>query len=133
MIEELLKELIAAVKANTNALIATLAEAPAAPAPAPVAEPKKSKTKVETPAALATPPPAAEEAPKAETKAITPAINLDTLRAIAQEILDAGGLEEIRKVNAEQGIKRVSECPPEKFESLQKALTALKDKLTKAV
>jgi hypothetical protein len=121
MIEETLQQLTAAIKDLTAALksqptvTTTVTETPA-----------PAKAKKEKPAAAPAPEPVAE-APKAEpTPAAEPVkeaapITLADLRAAAQKILDANaakgtdGVAIIREINTRHGIKKISECPAEKF------------------
>jgi hypothetical protein len=102
----------------------------AAPAPAPVVP-----AKVEAPAPVpkAKPAPAPEPAPSAEdaedieeTPAVPPPgkVTQADLRDAASKLLEQKKLPEILRINREHGIRRITECPEEKYESVYAALTA---------
>ena len=128
MLENLIQELTKALIANTEALNRLASNTPAAPAApaAPQAEPTKRGRKAAESAPAAETPAQAAPAPAAPAE---PAIDLAALRTLAQQILDLGGLDKIKAINAELGIKKVSECPPEKFGDLSKALSKAKGEL----
>ena len=132
MIEETLNQLTAAIKELTAALknqpapvvTATVTETPA---PAPV------KAKKEKPAAAPAPEPVAETPkvePTPEPVKEAPPITVADLRAAAQKILDANaakgtdGVAIIREINTKHGIKKISECPAEKFAAVLADLQA---------
>jgi len=117
MIEETLNQLTAAIKDLT----AALKNQPTATVTATVTEsPAPAKAKKEKPVAAPAPEPVAE-APKAEPVKEAPPITLADLRAAAQKILDSNaakgtdGVAIIREINTKHGIKKISECPVEKF------------------
>jgi hypothetical protein len=127
MIETKLTELTEAIRQLTAALNHRNV---AAPAPAPVVP-----AKVEAPAPVpkAKPAPAPEPAPSAEdaedieeTPAVPPPgkVTQADLRDAASKLLEQKKLPEILRINREHGIRRITECPEEKYESVYAALTA---------
>lgn len=65
-------------------------------------------------------PPAAKDAEPAErTSKVTQA----DLRDVAQKLLAQKKLPEILRINREHGIKRITECPEEKYEAVYASLT----------
>lgn len=112
MIEESLNRLSEAIEKLTAALQShqTIVATSAVPQSQPEAVPtktRKAKTTAE-PTAEATPP-----APTPEPAKPTGPTVAD-LRAMAQQILDAGQPEKLRELNKKYGC-RASECPPERI------------------
>lgn len=122
MIETKIQELTEAIRQLTVTLNSMRSVAPApAPTPAPVAKP--------TPAPVAPPPPA--PAPVAEEEEDAPPempapnkVTQADLRDVASKLLEQKKLPEILRINREHGIRRITECPEEKYESVYAALTA---------
>lgn len=120
MLEKLLTiltALVAAIEANTAAQLGNASKK------ATTATPKKADT----------PAPTEDPTPDKKSDPAPSGVTMEALRAVAQELLDQGGLAKIKEVNAKLGIKKVSECPPEKYEELFKALSALKSSTDSAV
>ena len=133
MIETKLTELTEAIRQLTAALnhrnVATPAPAPVAPAkveaPAPALKAKAvpapepvAPAKVEAPA---------EEVEEEEELPAVPApgkVTQADLRDAASKLLEQKKLPEILRINREHGIRRITECPEEKYESVYAALTA---------
>lgn len=112
MIEEKIDQLIAALNANTAALAGSAAKAE---------EPKATKTPDPKPVATPTPAPAAETTPTGPT--------MTDLRALAQQLVDAGRVSDVKDANKALGFAKVSECPPDKFAELHTKLKAAVDAL----
>lgn len=111
MIEEKIDQLIAALNANTAALAGSAAKPPKAEKPK--TEEKKSETaKVE------------EKKPDAP---VGP--TMTDLRALAQQLVDAGRVSDVKDANKALGFAKVSECPPDKFTELHTKLKAAVDAL----
>lgn len=72
---------------------------------------------------LELPPPAPESAP-IEQPIVPDNLTVDDLRTAAQQLLTLKRLPEILRINKEHGIRRITDCPPEKFVAVH---TALKD------
>jgi len=53
-----------------------------------------------------------------------PTITVNDLRNLAQALLDKGKLASIQKINADHGIKRLSEATSAQINSIHQALTA---------
>lgn len=143
MIETTIHELTAAIRDLTAALknrpgaiaapVETIKENPApasskrkpAPAPAPTPEPA---AEIPTPPAPAPAPeaPAAEvPLPGTDGEVKAPGkITQADLRDVAQKLLAQKALPEILRINKEHGIRRITECPEEKYEAVYEALTA---------
>lgn len=125
MIETKLTELTEAIRQLTAALNTArpVAAAPIkveAPAPAPV--PVKA-----APAPAPAPEPSAEEVEDVEETPAVPApgkVTQADLRDAASKLLEQKKLPEILRINREHGIRRITECPEEKYESVYAALTA---------
>ena len=125
MIETKLTELTEAIRQLTAALNTArpVAAAPIkveAPAPAPVKA-------APAPAPAPAPEPSAEEVEDVEETPAIPASGKVTqadLRDAASKLLDQKKLPEILRINREHGIRRITECPEEKYESVYAALTA---------
>ena len=125
MIETKLTELTEAIRQLTAALNTArpVAAAPIkveAPAPAPV--PVKA-----APAPAPAPEPSAEEVEDVEEAPAVPApgkVTQADLRDAASKLLEQKKLPEILRINREHGIRRITECPEEKYESVYAALTA---------
>ena len=123
MIETKLTELTEAIRQLTAALNTArpVAAAPIkveAPAPAPV------KAAPAPAPALA---PSAEEVEDVEEAPAVPApgkVTQADLRDAASKLLEQKKLPEILRINREHGIRRITECPEEKYESVYAALTA---------
>lgn len=119
MIETKLTELTEAIRQLTAALSTVR---PAAPASAPVVP-----VKVEAPAPAPAPEPSAEEVEDMEETPAIPApgkVTQADLRDAASKLLEQKKLPEILRINREHGIRRITECPEEKYESVYAALTA---------
>lgn len=121
MIETKLTELTEAIRQLTAALntVRPVAAAPIkveAPAPAPVKA-----------APAPAPEPSAEEVEDVEEAPAVPApgkVTQADLRDAASKLLEQKKLPEILRINREHGIRRITECPEEKYESVYAALTA---------
>lgn len=125
MIETKLTELTEAIRQLTAALN-TARPVPAAPikveAPAPA--PVKAAP---APAPAPAPEPSAEEVEDVEEAPAVPApgkVTQADLRDAASKLLEQKKLPEILRINREHGIRRITECPEEKYESVYAALTA---------
>lgn len=123
MIETKLTELTEAIRQLTAALN-TARPVAAAPikveAPAPVPAPVKA-------APAPAPEPSAEEVEDVEEAPAVPApgkVTQADLRDAASKLLEQKKLPEILRINREHGIRRITECPEEKYESVYAALTA---------
>lgn len=126
MIETKIQELTEAIRQLTVSLNSMRSVAPAtvsAPAAPVVTKP--------TPASITPPPPApapsTEEAEEEEAPLELPTPNKVTqadLRDVASKLLEQKKLPEILRINREHGIRRITECPEEKYESVYAALSA---------
>lgn len=127
MIETKLTELTEAIRQLTAALN-TARPVAAAPikveAPAPAPAPVKVAP---APAPAPAPEPSAEEVEDVEEAPAVPApgkVTQADLRDAASKLLEQKKLPEILRINREHGIRRITECPEEKYESVYAALTA---------
>ena len=115
MIETKIQELTEAIRQLTVTLNSMRS---VAPAPAP------------TPAPVAPPPPAPAPVAEEEEEDAPPEMPLPNkvtqadLRDVASKLLEQKKLPEILRINREHGIRRITECPEEKYESVYAALTA---------
>lgn len=127
MIEKDIQDLTAAI----NNLIAALnnRSLPAQPVAEtkPVAEepkPKANKT-VEPEAPKAeTPKIVLSEVPTAAEPVITGPVTQADLRDVASKLLAQKRLPDILRINKEHGIRRITECPAEKYEAVYASLNA---------
>jgi hypothetical protein len=122
MIETKIQELTEAIRQLTVSLNAMR---PMAAAPTPVAAPAPVKV-APAPAPAPTPEPSAEEVEDEETP-VVPApgkVTQADLRDAASKLLEQKKLPEILRINREHGIRRITDCPEEKYESVYAALTA---------
>ena len=123
MIETKLTELTEAIRQLTAALntVRPVAAAPAPVVPAKVEAPAPAPKVAPAPA----PEPSAEE--DVEEAPAVPApgkVTQADLRDAASKLLEQKKLPEILRINREHGIRRITECPEEKYESVYAALTA---------
>ena len=122
MIETTIQELTAAIKELTVALNNRAAATPAAASEAPASKAKGKATKVEAAAA-----PVVEELPAAGTNAesipVTKVTQAD-LRDAAGKLLAQKRLPDILRINKEHGIRRITECPEDKYEAVFASLNA---------
>jgi len=135
MIETTIQELTAAIKELTVALNNRAAAAPSVKEEKPKAKVAKSE-----PAAAPTPAPApvveavAEELPAAGTNAEfvpTAKVTQADLRDAAGKLLAQKRLPDILRINKEHGIRRITECPEEKYEAVFASLNAALSDATK--
>ena len=132
MIETTIQELTAAIRELTVALNNNRPAAPRpAPAPAPVevadAAPKPAKTKAKAepkPEPVPEPAPVAEPVMAEESPIRTSKVTQADLRDAASKLLAQKKLPEILRINRDHGIRRITVCPEEKYESVFNALTA---------
>ena len=132
MIETTIQELTAAIRELTVALNNNRpAASRPAPAPAPVevvdAAPKPAKTKAKAepkPESVPEPAPVAEPVMAEESPIRTSKVTQADLRDAASKLLAQKKLPEILRINRDHGIRRITECPEEKYESVFNALTA---------
>jgi hypothetical protein len=119
MIETTLKELTAAIRDLTVALNNRSTTTTVVPEPKP--EPA-SVTLTPTPTLT----PAPEPVPSAEAQVTIPAskVTQADLRDVASRLLMAKRLPDILAINQRFGIKRITECPEEKYEEVFAALNA---------
>jgi len=121
MIETTLKELTTAIRDLTVALNNRSTTTTMVP------EPKATHVPVApTPAPAPAPAPVAEDIEDEETPAV-PApgkVTQADLRDAASKLLEQKKLPEILRINREHGIRRITDCPEEKYESVYAALTA---------
>ena len=108
-------KLVAAIDRLTQVL--TVVEGTAA---TPVATTELHSEDIETPAPAPAPAPAPKAAAAWEEQ---PTITLNDLRNLAQALLDKGKLASIQKINADHGIKRLSEATSAQINSIHQALT----------
>jgi hypothetical protein len=66
----------------------------------------------------------AAPAPAATTEATTKEVTEADLRVAAQKLLQAKRLPDILRINKEFGIRRITECPPDRYAALFDALNA---------
>ena len=66
----------------------------------------------------------AAAAPAATTEATTKEVTEADLRVAAQKLLQAKRLPDILRINKEFGIRRITECPPDRYAALFDALNA---------
>jgi hypothetical protein len=132
MIETTIQELTAAIRELTVALNNNRpAASRPAPAPAPVevadAAPKPAKTKAKAepkPEPVPEPAPVAEPVMAEESPIRTSKVTQADLRDAASKLLAQKKLPDILRINRDHGIRRITECPEEKYESVYNALTA---------
>jgi len=67
---------------------------------------------------------AAAPAPAVTTEATTKEVTEADLRVAAQKLLQAKRLPDILRINKEFGIRRITECPPDRYAALFDALNA---------
>lgn len=103
---------------NTSSLpVAAKTSSPAAaPAPVEVAEAPALEARVIPDLPL----PATQAEPLERVSKVTQA----ELREVAQKLLAQKKLPEILRINREHGIKRITECPEEKYDAVYASLTA---------
>lgn len=146
MIETTIQELTAAIRELTVALNNNRPAA-SRPAPAPAenpvvipynptefaaaapkleaVKPAKAKAKAEPkPEPVPEPAPAAEPVMAEESPIRTSKVTQADLRDAASKLLAQKKLPEILRINRDHGIRRITECPEEKYESVYNALTA---------
>ena len=141
MIETTIQELTAAIRELTVALNNNRPVAPR-PAPAPTENPvvipynpaefaaaapkvAKAKAKAEPkPEPVPEPAPVAEPVMAEESPIRTSKVTQADLRDAASKLLAQKKLPEILRINRDHGIRRITECPEEKYESVYNALTA---------
>jgi hypothetical protein len=117
MIETTLKELTAAIRDLTVALNNRSTTTTVVP------EPKPEPASVTVAPA---PTPVPEPVPSAEAQVTIPAskVTQADLRDVASRLLMAKRLPDILAINQRFGIKRITECPEEKYEEVFAALNA---------
>lgn len=123
MIETKLTELTEAIRQLTAALNHRNV---AAPAPTPVV-PIKAEAPAPAPKAAPAPAPEPSAEEDVEDAPAIPApgkVTQADLRDAASKLLEQKKLPEILRINREHGIRRITECPEEKYESVYAALTA---------
>jgi len=123
MIETTLKELTAAIRELTVALNNRSTTTTVVP------EPKPASVTVAptlTPTPTATPTPTPEPTQPVEAKVTIPAgkVTQADLRDAASQLLMAKRLPDILAINQQFGIKRITECPEDKYEQVFAALNA---------
>lgn len=141
MIETTIQELTAAIRELTAALNNNRPAA-SRPAPAPTenpvvipydpallagvaTKPAKTKAKAEPkPEPVPEPAPVAEPVMAEESPIRTSKVTQADLRDAASKLLAQKKLPEILRINRDHGIRRITECPEEKYESVYNALTA---------
>lgn len=146
MIENTIQELTAAIRELTVALNNNRNAAPR-PSPAPAenpvviphnsaeivsaapklepVKPAKAKAKAEPkPEPVPEPAPAAEPVMAEESPIRAAKVTQADLRDAASKLLAQKKLPEILRINRDHGIRRITECPEEKYESVYNALTA---------
>lgn len=132
MIETTIQELTAAIRELTVALNNNRPAAPrpaSTPAPVEVADaaPKVAKAKAKAepkPEPVPEPAPVAEPVMAEESPIRTSKVTQADLRDAASKLLAQKKLPEILRINRDHGIRRITECPEEKYESVFNALTA---------
>ena len=141
MIENTIQELTAAIRELTVALNNNRNAAPR-PSPAPAEnpvviphnsvesvsaapKPAKAKAKAEPkPEPVPEPAPVAEPVMAEESPIRAAKVTQADLRDAASKLLAQKKLPEILRINRDHGIRRITECPEEKYESVYNALTA---------
>jgi hypothetical protein len=144
MIETTIQELTAAIRELTVALNNSRPAA-ARPTPIPmedpvvipyspalvaaaavvVPKPAKAKAKAEPkPEPVPEPAPVAEPVMAEESPIRTSKVTQADLRDAASKLLAQKKLPEILRINRDHGIRRITECPEDKYESVFNALTA---------
>lgn len=123
MIETTLKELTTAIRELTVALNNRSTTTTVVP------EPKPASVTVAptlTPSLTATPTPTPEPTQPIEAKVTIPAgkVTQADLRDAASQLLMAKRLPDILAINQQFGIKRITECPEDKYEQVFAALNA---------
>ena len=123
MIETTLKELTTAIRELTVALNNRSTTTTVVP------EPKPASVTVAptlTPTLTATPTPTPEPTQPVEAKVTIPAgkVTQADLRDAASQLLMAKRLPDILAINQQFGIKRITECPEDKYEQVFAALNA---------
>jgi hypothetical protein len=123
MIETTLKELTTAIRELTVALNNRSTTTTVVP------EPKPASVTVAptlTPTPTATPTPTPEPTQPVEAKVTIPAgkVTQADLRDAASQLLMAKRLPDILAINQQFGIKRITECPEDKYEQVFAALNA---------
>lgn len=121
MIEKTIQELTAAIKQLTAALNKSDASQDAElPAGVHVIHVKSSNLSPVEP----TPAPIVEPAMMEESPIRTSKVTQADLRDVASKLLVQKKLPEILRINKEHGIRKISECPEEKYEAVYNSLTA---------
>ena len=115
MIETTLKELTTAIRELTVALNNRSTTTTVVPEPKP-----------EPASVTVAPTPVPEPVPSAEAQVTIPAskVTQADLRDVASRLLMAKRLPDILAINQQFGIKRITECPEEKYEQVFAALNA---------
>lgn len=121
MIETTLKELTTAIRELTVALNNRSTTTTVVPEPKPM-----SVTLAPTPVPTPAPTPVPEPTQTAEAKVTIPAgkVTQADLRDAASQLLMAKRLPDILAINQQFGIKRITECPEDKYEQVFAALNA---------
>jgi hypothetical protein len=121
MIETTIKELTAAIRDLTVALNNRSTTTTVVPEPKPA-----SVTVAPTPAPAPAPTPVPEPVQSAEAQVTIPAskVTQADLRDVASRLLMAKRLPDILAINQQFGIKRITECPEDKYEQVFAALNA---------
>jgi hypothetical protein len=127
MIETTLKELTTAIRELTVALNNRSTTTTVVPEPKPASvtvAPTLTPTPTATPTATPTPTP--EPTQPVEAKVTIPAgkVTQADLRDAASQLLMAKRLPDILAINQQFGIKRITECPEDKYEQVFAALNA---------
>jgi len=113
-LEQLIKQLIASLDANTKALKQQSFATPVAEQPK-AEQPKAEQPKAEQPKA---------EQPKAEQpKAEQPKVTLEQLQSAAQKLITSQGTSVLREVLDEHGVGRLSTADTKLYPSLLEAIT----------
>lgn len=112
-IEQAIRDLTTAID-NLSAALKSANPRPVDPAPAAKEEDKVMYQLTEIP-----PPPG----PSRTLSAEAPVTEAD-LRVAAQKLLHAKRLPDILRINKEFGIRRITECPPDRYAALYDALNA---------
>jgi hypothetical protein len=125
MIETTLKELTTAIRELTVALNNRSTTTTVVPEPKP-ASVTVAPTLTPTPTATPTPTPVPEPTQPVEAKVTIPAgkVTQADLRDAASQLLMAKRLPDILAINQQFGIKRITECPEDKYEQVFAALNA---------
>lgn len=88
-------------------------------------KPAKAKAKAEPkPEPVPEPAPVAEPVMAEESPIRTSKVTQADLRDAASKLLAQKKLPDILRINRDHGIRRITECPEEKYESVYNALTA---------